>query len=319
MADASLTIRRASEQDQQLLRELWEEFEHEVPEPGGIEPETWDEEWSDTLDDIHGGGVFIAEDGEGPVGVARIEAPVRGAAHVQLVYVRERGRRRGITKALLAECVADARERGARTITLEVVTANRAAVSVWKQLGFTEYAYVMGSSIDALESHLTDPRVFTATGTTHVQSDDELSVSRAIEQFVPRLESPDVRPGESWIRIADPALDRERDAHERFARELSERLGAVTVALRNEGDVVRFLLYERGSMVDEYLSVPSYYGHMSKGDELALAANPTLVARLTGADRDAVRRVARTAESPAELPPAAELYGEIARVLGLDP
>ena len=114
-------------------------------------------------------------------------------------------------------------------------------------------------------------------------------------------------------------LDRDRQAHGRFARELSERLGAVTVALALEGAVVRFRLYERGRMVDEYLSVPTYYGELAKGDELALAANPTLVARLTGADREEVRRVARTAVSPAALPPAAELYDSIARLMGLEP
>jgi hypothetical protein len=72
-------------------------------------------------------------------------------------------------------------------------------------------------------------------------------------------------------------------------------------------------------MVDEYLSVPTHYGALPKGDELALAANPTLVARLTGADRDEVRRVARNAESPADLPPAPELYEQIARLMGLEP
>ena len=61
---------------------------------------------------------------------------------------------------------------------------------------------------------------------------------------------------------------------------------------------MRFRLYERGRMVDEYLSVPTFYGELSKGDELALAANPTLVSRLTGADRDEVRRIARTAARP---------------------
>jgi hypothetical protein len=70
-------------------------------------------------------------------------------------------------------------------------------------------------------------------------------------------------------------------------------------------------------MVDEYLSVPNHYGELPKGDELALEANPTLVARLTGADRDEVRRVARTAASPAELP--ADLYEQIAALMGLDP
>jgi hypothetical protein len=72
-------------------------------------------------------------------------------------------------------------------------------------------------------------------------------------------------------------------------------------------------------MVDEYLSVPTYYGELPKGDELALEANPTLVARLTGADRDEVRRVMRTAISPTELPPADELYETIARTMGLEP
>ena len=131
-----------------------------------------------------------------------------------------------------------------------------------------------------------------------------MSVERAVAQFLPRLEAPEVTTTDSWIRVADPVLDRDRDAHGRFARELSERLGAVTVALALEGAVVRFRLYERGRMVDEYLSVPTFYGELPKGDELALAANPTLVARLTGADRDEVRRVARTAATPAELPPA---------------
>jgi hypothetical protein len=93
----------------------------------------------------------------------------------------------------------------------------------------------------------------------------------------------------------------------------------VTVALALEGPVVRFRLYERGRMVDEYLSVPTYYGPLPKGDELALAANPTLVSRLTGADRDDVKRVARNAASPAELPAAAQLYEQIARLMGLEP
>jgi hypothetical protein len=145
-----------------------------------------------------------------------------------------------------------------------------------------------------------------------------VSVERAVKQFLPRLEQPQLKTNGSWIRATDPVLDRDRDAHGRFARELSERLGAVTVALALEGAVVRFRLYERGRMVDEYLSVPTFYGELPKGDELALAANPTLVSRLTGATRDEVRRVARTAESPADLPPAGELYGQLALLMGLE-
>jgi ribosomal protein S18 acetylase RimI-like enzyme len=311
-----VTIRRATEADEVVLRELWEEFEREVPEPVG-EPESWAEEWQDTLDDIRGGGVFIAEDEQGPVGVARIEAPSRGVAHVQLVHVRERARRQGVAKALLAECVADAKGRGAATVTLVVVNANEPAVSVWRRLGFTPVTSWLAAPLDALEQRLAGRPQGPQRASTHVQTDDEVSVERAVAQFVPRLESPSVTASDSWIRIADAVLDGDRDAHSRFAKELSERLGAVTVALAQEGEVVRFRLYERGRMVDEYLSVPGYYGPLPKGDELALEANPTLVARLTGADRDDVRRVARTAASPAELP--GDLYEQIARLMGLQP
>lgn len=311
-----MTIRRATESDEAVLRELWEEFEREVPEPIG-EGEPWEEEWSDTLDDIRGGGVFLAEDDDGPVGVARVEAPRRGRAHVQLVYVRPRGRQQGVAKALLAECVADAKARGGDWISLEVLTANEQALTAWRRLGFVDYSYAMASPLANLEQRLAESVEEDAQASTHVQTDDEVSVERTIAQFLPRLEHPDVRRTESWIRIGDTTLDRDREAHGRFARELSERLGAVSVALAREGDVVRFRLYERGRMVDEYLSVPTYYGALPKGDELALAANPTLVARLTGADREDVKRIARNALSPAELPPAEELYAQIAGLMGL--
>jgi ribosomal protein S18 acetylase RimI-like enzyme len=318
MADETLTFRRATEADEAVLRELWEEFEREVPWPVE-DPETWADEWPDTLDDIRTGGVFLAEDGDGPVGVARIEQAVRGRAHVQFVHVREHARRRGVAKRLLRECVAHAREQGARTVSLDVLVANERARVVWSRLGFVEDQVLMAAPVDALESRLQDGNAGEHRATTHVQTDDEVSVERAIAQFVPRLEATDVRSGASWIRIADPVLDTDRTAHGRFAGELSERLGAVTVALALEGEVVRFRLYERGRMVDEYLSVPNYYGVLATADELAMAANPTLVARLTGADREEVRRVARTASSPAELPPAADLYVQIAALMGLEP
>jgi hypothetical protein len=48
-----------------------------------------------------------------------------------------------------------------------------------------------------------------------------------------------------------------------------------------------------------------------------LGANPTVVARLTGADARAVRTVALTAATPADLPPALDLVREIAGVMGI--
>ena len=37
-----MNIRPATSADEAALRSLWEEFEAEVPEPEGFEPETWE-------------------------------------------------------------------------------------------------------------------------------------------------------------------------------------------------------------------------------------------------------------------------------------
>jgi ribosomal-protein-alanine N-acetyltransferase len=318
MADEAVKVRRATEADEAVLRELWSEFELEVPAPEGFPPETWAEEWADTRRQIGAGTVFLAEDGEGAAGVAKSEERDHGAFHIHLVYVRPAARRRGVANALLQECVAQARAVGAPMITLHVLVDNEPARTVWRRLGFRDVSMLMATPVDVVAKRLAPRGEGEHRATTHAQTDDEQSVERAIAQFIPRLEAPDVRRAESWIRVADTLLDRDREAHGRFARELSERLGAVTVALALEGEVVRFRLYERGRMVDEYLSVPNYYEALPKGDELALAANPTLVSRLTGAAPDEVRRVARTAASPHELPPANELYVQLAQLMGLE-
>jgi hypothetical protein len=148
-------------------------------------------------------------------------------------------------------------------------------------------------------------------------------VRNVVERFLPRLGrsagTEVTEPRNGWITVYDDLADRDRSAQRRLAGEVSQALGAVVVAVALEDEaVVRFLLYERGLMVDEYLSVPAYYGPLGKADELSLAANPTLVARLTGADPSRVRAVARTAASPAGLPPPRELLAEIAGLMGLE-
>ena len=129
--------------------------------------------------------MFLAEDDEGPVGVARIEEPQRGRAHLQLVYVRPRARRQGVGKALLAECVADAKTRGAEWVSLEVLTSNELGVTAWRRLGFVEYSYEMAARLDALQQRLNEGPHGASHATTHAQTDDEVSVERAIAQFIP--------------------------------------------------------------------------------------------------------------------------------------
>jgi hypothetical protein len=127
------------------------------------------------------------------------------------------------------------------------------------------------------------------------------------------------QPRNGWIAVYDDVCDRNPDMLRRLARELSDRLGAVTCLLGLEREeLVRMILFERGSIVDEYLSVPEFYGPLPPGDVVGLAANPTVVTRLTGADAGEIRRIARTAPSPADLPPARELLAALAGALRIE-
>jgi len=161
-------------------------------------------------------------------------------------------------------------------------------------------------------------------GSIHLQSDDLSAVEQAVRQFVPRLPGSSrgsvvAPPRGGWIAVYDDVCDRNPEMLRRLARELSDRIGAVTLLLGVEREeLVRMILFERGRIVDEYLSVPEFYGPLPPGDVIGLAANPTVMSRLTGADPEAVRRVARTAPSPADLPPARELLAELAGVLRVE-
>ena len=119
--------------------------------------------------------------------------------------------------------------------------------------------------------------------------------------------------GNGWVRV-EAAAERLRT----LARELSFTTGVALSLAVEDGAVVRYVLFDRGSLVDEYASVPEFHGPLPPGDVVALGANATVVARLTGADPQRVRAVARTAPSPRELPPADDLYRQIADVLGVE-
>ena len=315
-----MSIRPATENDRDILRELWDEFQQEL-EPGELWDESWDEVWRNV--EAQEGFVFLAETDGQFMGfaVGRMRRP--GIAYLNDLYVRPSFRRQGAAKGLLARIAEAGRERGARRLMLNVDLTNTEARAVYRRLGFGEQSVNLVADLDAIERRVTMSGTPPSVASTHVQTDDETAVERAMQQFMPRLgrsaHTEVTPPQNGWVTVVDELCDRDRSAQRRLGRELSERMGVPVVAFAVEEDaVVRFLLFERGRMVDEYLSVPTYYGALNKADELSLAANPTLVARLTGADPARVRAVSRTASSPGELPPARELLAQIADVMSLE-
>jgi ribosomal protein S18 acetylase RimI-like enzyme len=319
-----VTIRRATKDDRDLLRGLWEQFEAELGGPAYL-LETWDEAWTDLSETVASGLALLAEENGSPVGFLFCILGDRGrkTAHVTDFYVLPEARNKGIGKELLTQVVEPAREAGLDHVSLEVLIRNTDARRLYERLGFTPVDLFMVAPLGSLAERLASDERPPSFGSLHVQTDDEGGVDRAVKQFLPRLgrsAHTQVFPATNgWVTVIDELCDRDRSAQRRLGTELSERMGVPAVALALEEEaVVRFLLFERGRMVDEYLSVPTYYGDLSKADELSLSANPTLAARLTGADPARVRAVARVASSPSELPPARELLQEIADTLGLE-
>lgn len=160
-------------------------------------------------------------------------------------------------------------------------------------------------------------------GSVHLQTDDQNAVAQAVSRLVPRVfRSPATvvsAPRNGWVAVYDDIAEREPRQLARLGRELSNATGLVVFTIGvEEGAAVHYIAFERGRTLDEYLSVPDFRGPLPPGDAIALRANPTVVARLTGAHPASVRSVARTAASPDELPPAEELLRELALALGLE-
>ena len=307
-------IRTATSEDLPLVRELWGAFCVEQPDL------PWrDDDGAEDLADIErtlaDGGVLLA-DGNG-VAVVKLDGARRGI--LDFLYVRPEARRKGLARELVQAAAKEAQLRGADMLELDVLESNAVARTVYERLGFTTVERILATAVDRLAHVDAGGPTF---GFVHVQTDDVDVVSRNVEKVLPRLgrsgPSEVSGPDNGWVRVRNDTTDADPVKLHALAKELSYASGGVTLALGIEdGAVVRYNLFDRGSSVDEYMSVPEYRGALPPGDVIALGANPTVVARLTGADPHRVREIARTAESSADLPPAQELYEELATLMGV--
>jgi len=305
-------IRPATADDLPLVRELWQAFNTEIPdEPWREDDLAEDLGW---LEEAVKEEIVLLADDEG-LAVARRRGDRLG--FLEVVYVRPDARRKGLAAELVREVVGRLQESGAEMLELEVLASNSEARAIYEHWGFKPVELTLGASLAQLGQRLA-PADGPTFGFVHVQTDD---VEKVMRDAVKVLRSePDVEVEGNWVRVRSDATDADPARLKSLAKELSYTTGGVVLSLGIErGAVVRYDLFDRGSDVDEYLSVPEYYGALPPGDAYALGANATVLGRLTGADPRRVREIARTAASPGELPPAQELYEQIASVIGLQP
>ena len=316
-----MNVRAATSADVPVLEALWRAFEGEVPPPAHVELDLARElaELREAVDD---GLAFVAEvDGEA-VGFALARRTGSRLARLTDLYVVPEARRGGVAAALVHAVVEAVAPQGIEHLDLEVTAANAGARAVYHRWGFGEDVVVLVAPVTALRERLAPGRHAVSFASIHVQTDAVGDVERAARAFAPRIGSSGSRvegPRNGWVAVYDPVIDEDPTALVRYAREVSSRMGTIVVALSLEVDeVVRMVALDRGGIVDEYLSVPEFYGPLAPGDVIGLAANPTVLARLTGADPQRVRAAAPNAAAPADLPPAREILSELAAALGLE-
>lgn len=130
-----MKIRQATQDDLETVRELWEAFYTEWPEPPHRQ-KGWDDIADDVRRAIDENVVLIAEEG-GAVGFAlgwrHAQNPRLG--YLSDLYVRPEFRRKGIGRALVAEAAAGL---GRKYLVLTTETRNGPARAYYKGLGFEE-------------------------------------------------------------------------------------------------------------------------------------------------------------------------------------
>jgi ribosomal protein S18 acetylase RimI-like enzyme len=318
-----MRIRVATEADLPALGELWRAFEAEVP-PAPWEDVEAEVELSEIAEIVEGEIALVAEGEDGSLaGYALARSVGSRLGRLTDLYVVPEARRGGVATALVRETVSRLRERGHEFVRLEVVASNADARVVYARWGFRDDELTLVAPLDALSQRLAAGGGNTSVGVVFVQTDDLAAVERAASAFAPRIRSRGSRVDAAvigWTAVRDEVASREPAALRRLAKEMSDRLGAVVILLGVEsGAVVRLVAFERGSVMDEYLSVPEFHGPLPPGDVVALAANPTVLARLSGGEPAAIRAAAPTAAFPGDLPPAPELAGGLVTALGLPP
>ena len=301
-----------------LYESAWGDGEDEWPAPG------WEDVAQAVATRVNAGRVLLAEHDGVIVGFADVEQPTASSARVEALHVRDAALAHDATQALLGALIRRLRPDGVTHLEVDVAGAGDPAAATFARLGFVPRAQRLGVALDVLERDLERRPRGESFGSVHVQTDDLTAVEKGVRRFIPllrgRSEGSVVSPPRNgWIAVYDELCDRDPSALKRLARELSDRLGVPTIAFGvEEGAVARYLIYDRGRLLDEYLSVQEYYGPLPSGEVVALGANPTLVERLTGADRRAVREAAVHARTPDELPPPVEIVAALARAMRIE-
>jgi ribosomal protein S18 acetylase RimI-like enzyme len=162
----TVRVRRARPDDLPALLTLFEELDRLqrdwrlfTPRPGMADEVTTKYRQALTRRDVV---VVVAEDDEGPVGMAFGEAATPSrfsderALELSGVIVRQDRRREGIGRLLVGEALRYAEEHDLGWVTLQTFGPNREAMEFWEALGFTPRVVQLVAPLDDVARRLGD-------------------------------------------------------------------------------------------------------------------------------------------------------------------
>lgn len=131
------------------MRELWQEFNREIPD----EPWREDELANDLgwLASAIATEIVLLADEDG-IAIARRRSDRLG--FLEVVYVRPEARRSGLARALVREAATRLRKAGAEMVELEVLASNQKARAIYERWGFTPVELILGAPVGQLEQRL---------------------------------------------------------------------------------------------------------------------------------------------------------------------
>jgi ribosomal protein S18 acetylase RimI-like enzyme len=317
-----MSIRTATTDDLPVLVGFWRAFEAEIPPP---QHEEVDEatELGEIREIVESGLGWVSERDGTVVGMALARRRSPRAGTLTDLYVTPEARRTGVAEGLVRAVVDRFTEDGIEIIDLEVMATNAPARAIYAHWGFRDELLTLTAPVAVVAERLGEPPAQPSFGSIHVQTDDVDPIVTAVEMYVPRLPGRSsgsivTQPRSGYVTVYDDVCDRDPAMLRRLAKDLSSRTGLVVIAVGVEEEAVaRMILFDRGGIVDEYASVPEYYGPLPPGEVIALRANPVVVERYTGATQAAVRAATPVADSPGELPPARDVLATLSAALGL--
>ena len=143
-----MSIRPATEQDQNVLRDLWLAMQDELETPPFL-LEEWEHCWADLSRHVRDGLGFVSEDDGRVTGFAFAKIPRETPAlvHVTDLYVAPAARRGGVARSLMHTVATTGQERGATHVGLDVRVGNAAATALYRRLGFADHERFMAAEL----------------------------------------------------------------------------------------------------------------------------------------------------------------------------